>query len=355
MPAPTVTAVVVTFDRKELLLECLAALARQTRPVDRVLVVDNASTDGTPEAVAEHAPGAELLRLPRNGGGSEGFHAGVLAALDGAADWLWLMDDDCEPADDALARLLAAPGAADPAVGAVVPAVRDPHGALLPMHRGRITPRLVRAPIVAAAPDEYEQGEVALDFCSFVGPLYRRAAVERMGPPLREAFIRFEDLEFAARLRPLGLEMRLVPGAVVTHKEAIPVTGSDLRTLWADFRRGGTFGGLWKGVYGLRNVVFAGRRHGFVSGPAALSYVALQAARAALFDDRKARTVYLYALYAADGWRGRFRNVPPPDWTAAAGAGDPRARLGRYALRYDAGVGPLTTRPGPPSRATPAA
>ncbi len=172
-----------------------------------------------------------------------------------------------------------------------------------------------------------------------------------MGARLLEEFIRLEVLEYAARLRPLGLGMRLVPGAVVTHKEAIPVTGADLRTLWADFRRGGAFPGLWKGVYGLRNVVYAGKTHGFVSGPAALSYVALQVVRATLFDDRKARTAYLYALYAADGWRGRFRNVPPPDWVAAAGSGDPRERLGRHALRYDAAAG-VTTRPATPSPAT---
>ena len=48
---PKVTAVVVTFNRKELLREALAALAAQERPVDRVLVIDNASTDGTPEQV----------------------------------------------------------------------------------------------------------------------------------------------------------------------------------------------------------------------------------------------------------------------------------------------------------------
>jgi GT2 family glycosyltransferase len=359
-----VTAVLVTFNRKDLLLECLQALARQTRRVDRVVVVDNASTDGTPEALEASGLGErlplELLRLTRNGGGSEGFHFGVREALRPAdgPDWVWLMDDDCEPADDALERLLATPGAADPSVGAVVPAVRDEEGRLLPMHRGRITARWVRAPIVAAAETEYERPEAELDFCSFVGPLYRASAVRAMGLPLREAFIRFEDLEYAARLRPHGT-MRLVPGAVVTHKEAVPVTGSDLRTLWQDFKRGGRFPGLWKGVYGLRNVVHSGRTHGFVSGGAALSYVALQAARVALFDDHKLRTAYLYALYAADGWRGRFRNVPPARWARLAEVRDLKGELSRESMRYDADVSEpvrrLTTRPAPPAASTPAA
>lgn len=336
-----VTAVVVTFNRKELLLECLEALARQSRPLDRVLLVDNASTDGTVEAVEASGVGErlplELLALQRNGGGSEGFHYGVREALAGSSDWLWLMDDDCEPADDALERLLGAPAAADPGVGAVVPAVRDPRGRLLPMHRGRITPRLVRAPMQAAAEAEYDRDEVDLDFCSFVGPLYRTTAVRAMGPPLREAFIRFEDLEYAARLRPHG-GMWLVPASVVVHKEAVPVTGSGLRDLWEDFSRGGAFKGLWKGVYGTRNVIFAGRRHGFVGALAAWSYVVLQLGRAAAFDDRKARTMYLYALYAYDGWHGRFRNVPPSRWAAVGDDWRMAATINREALRYDVDV-----------------
>jgi hypothetical protein len=219
------------------------------------------------------------------------------------------------------------------------------------MHRGRITPRLVRAPIQAAADAEYEQAEVELDFASFVGPLLRTSAVRAMGPPLREAFIRFEDLEYSARLRPHGA-MRLVPGSVVAHKEAVPVTGSDLRTLWTDFTRGGAFKTQWKGVYGLRNVIYAGRRHGFVSAAQAWSYVLLQLGRAAAFDERRLRTMYLYALYGYDGWRGLFRNVPPGRWAGVAGGRDVVRAINREALRYDADV---TTRHAAPAPATPRA
>ncbi len=355
-------AVLVTYNRRELLLECLEALARQTQPLQRVIVVDNASTDGTPEALAASGLGErlplDLLRLTRNGGGGEGFHFGVREALRDESDWLWLMDDDCEPADDALERLLASPRAADAGTGALVPRVEDPRGATLPMHRGHITPRWFRAPVQAVSDRDYARPEVEVDFSSFVGPLFRTAAVRCMGLPLREAFIRFEDLEYAARLRPHG-RMWLVTGAVVVHKEAVPLTGSDLRTLWADFRRGGSFPGLWKGVFGLRNVVAAGRRHGFVSAAAACSYVAVQAVRAALFDDRKPRTIYLYALYAYDGWRGLFRNVPPARWAPLAEERHPVGYINREALRYDADVSEpvrrLTTRPGAPAPAIPVA
>ena len=92
-------AVVVTHDRKQLLLRCLESLAGQTHSLAGVTVVDNASTDGTEEAlIASDVRGRlplDYLRLTRNGGGAEGFHYGLMAALATGAEWIWLMDDDC--------------------------------------------------------------------------------------------------------------------------------------------------------------------------------------------------------------------------------------------------------------------
>jgi len=342
-----VTAVVVTFNRKDLLLECLDALARQTCPLARVLLVDNASTDGTREAVEraglpDRLP-LEYLRLTRNGGGAEGFHFGVHEAMRGESDWIWLMDDDCEPADDALELLLAAPRASDPETVGLAGAVRLPTGELLPMHRGWITRRPFRAPMSALAPRAYAEPQSAFDFASFVGPLYRSAAVRAVGAPLREAFIRFEDLEYAARMRSQG-SMCLVPASVIHHKEGVPVTSTDLRTLWRDFSISARFSDQWKNVYGLRNVIYAGRRHEFVSAGAALSYAAVQVGRALAFDESKLRTARLVATYAYDGWRGLFRNVPPAHWSPLADTDDPIGYLNAKALPYDCDVVDQVTR-----------
>ena len=106
----SVAAVVVTFNRKELLCECLDALLAQSFPVSRIVLVDNASTDGTSELLAEKGyleRGIfDYFRLPINSGGAGGFHEGVKRAYEAGFDWLWLMDDDVEPMPGALERMI---------------------------------------------------------------------------------------------------------------------------------------------------------------------------------------------------------------------------------------------------------
>ncbi len=126
-----VWAVVVTFNRKELLIDCLNGLARQTRALTGIVVVDNASSDGTLEMLLEKGflkeqflpvdqdlfeiwscpkslGGLNFLyvRLSSNSGGAGGFHEGIKRAHSQKADWIWVMDDDVEPDPGCLEGLM---------------------------------------------------------------------------------------------------------------------------------------------------------------------------------------------------------------------------------------------------------
>ena len=111
-----VTAVVVSYNREQLLGECLDGLAVQTRPADRVIVVDNASTDHALQVAHEHPIDADVIALPHNVGGAGGFCAGMAEAVDpkavaadhGTAHYVWIMDDDTIPTPTALENLLQA-------------------------------------------------------------------------------------------------------------------------------------------------------------------------------------------------------------------------------------------------------
>ncbi len=106
-----VCAVIVTFNRKILLMRTLTALYAQTRPVDTILIIDNASSDGTPELLVEQGflvkDNLIYQRLDNNTGGAGGFYIGVKHAYEMGYDWLWLMDDDGYPTPTCLEKLLA--------------------------------------------------------------------------------------------------------------------------------------------------------------------------------------------------------------------------------------------------------
>jgi rhamnopyranosyl-N-acetylglucosaminyl-diphospho-decaprenol beta-1,3/1,4-galactofuranosyltransferase len=100
-----VIAVVVTYNRQFLLSQCIAALRKQTRKVDRILVINNGSTDSTESWLANQADLDFITQ--ENVGGAGGFYTGIKTAYERSMSWIWLMDDDGYPKEDALENLLA--------------------------------------------------------------------------------------------------------------------------------------------------------------------------------------------------------------------------------------------------------
>jgi len=110
-----VVAIVVTYNRKNLLVRCIDALLEQTNHIGKIVIVDNASTDGTKEVLEAggylQKPSVDYHFLPENIGGAGGFNKGMQLALSYQPKWLWLMDDDGWPDKDCLAALLTINGA----------------------------------------------------------------------------------------------------------------------------------------------------------------------------------------------------------------------------------------------------
>ncbi|MGH2915020.1 MAG: glycosyltransferase [Solirubrobacteraceae bacterium] len=217
-----VCAVVVTRERRELLRRCLQALRAQTRPVDGILVVDNASRDGTGEMVDSEFPDAALIRLAANLGGAGGFSRGLARAHADGYDWLWLMDDDTIARHDALACLL--DGAARAPHGEpllVCSQVRwkdeRPHPMNVPVPRWRSGRELA---------DGVAAGLLLLRYTTFVSVAMHRQAIDRCGLPLERYFIWGDDVEYTARVLR---EARgyLVPDSVVYHWTPTPHPPAD--------------------------------------------------------------------------------------------------------------------------------
>ena len=159
----------------------MTAIGNQTRTVDQVVVVDN---EGPSSAVSEPASdGVRVLRMSRNTGPAGGYAAGLDDFLDGDAAWAWLMDDDCEPAPDALERQLLAARAG---AGAVMATMVDKDS-------GEVT---------------NTQGWCAV--------LVARTVVEAVGVPDPELFWWTEDTEYLQwRIPRAGFEVIRAPDARV--------------------------------------------------------------------------------------------------------------------------------------------
>jgi rhamnopyranosyl-N-acetylglucosaminyl-diphospho-decaprenol beta-1,3/1,4-galactofuranosyltransferase len=216
--AARVAVIVVTYDRPVELRECLAALDRQSRPVDRVYVIDNHAAD--PNGAKARPPdltyGFPLTYVTpaENLGGAGGFSLGMERAYADGFEWLWLMDDDAVAADTALEALLTAharmPTSGKPLLLASAVTWIDglPHPRTGVVYK-RDAERRYTETIKAL-------GYQSIRACTFVSALIARRAVALHGYPIADFFILADDFEYTARIlkHERGL---LVPDSVVCH------------------------------------------------------------------------------------------------------------------------------------------
>lgn len=193
-----VAAVVVTHDRKALLKRCLATLLAQTAPCD-ILLVDNASTDGTgawARELAGRQPRLHYRSTGANLGGAGGFHYGVRWAMERGYSHVWLMDDDCLPRPDALEKLLEADALLGGAshYGFLSSVALWTDGGECRMNRQKLKKNCF------ARADLLGYGILPVEQATFVSLLVPAEAVRRAGLPIKEFFIWGDDIEYTRRL-----------------------------------------------------------------------------------------------------------------------------------------------------------
>ena len=214
-----VVAVVVTWNRRDLLVESLEALASQTHPPDAVVVVDNASTDGTTDLLRSEYAHHELVHLTVNTGGAGGFAAGIERALTHDADLVWLLDDDTVPTETAAEHLVAAwtkyPSTGErPALLASRVVWTD--GRDHPMN----TPRVKPGASVAERDAADAVGCLPIRSASFVSVMCDAEVVRARGLPIADYFLWNDDFEYSTRLIRDGVGLSC-PDSVVVHKTKV--------------------------------------------------------------------------------------------------------------------------------------
>ncbi len=316
-----IAAVVVTYNRKERLGECLDSLLGQSHPLDGLYLIDNHSTDGTydyllgrklitPVERSDENPAETLcgvprpdvsdrrldvhyVRMPENTGGAGGFHEGMRRAVARGFDWLWLMDDDLLASPEALEMLVRKKDELETRRGepfllnslVLARGESDQDRLAFPLQElsARGHPRLgVYHWRLSEVRDQVRDGLYRW-ICPFNGTLVPARAVREVGLPNKEFFIKGDEKDFLWRAAK-RFNMYTVVDSRVYHPRP---------------RQGGFD---WRQYYLIRNMFVVNRHFNYT----ALRNLRLMV-RSLLLGLRHGRRGLALALRAIrDGWSGRL-------------------------------------------------
>ena len=223
-----VIAVVVTYNRRKLLSECISALKNQTRKVDQILIVNNGSTDDTLVWLQKQA-GIEFI-TQENVGSAGGFYAGIGKAYESTCSWIWLMDDDGYPKEDALEKLLENDPDELCLRNCIVVNKEDKKS--LVWKTGKFT-----------SYDQVDRKVIMNYVHPFNGTMIHRKIVERVGLPTRQLFLWGDEGEYLYRI----IKLNKMPCCTISDSiHYHPATSFSYKNDW-------NFSSGWKMYYYIRN------------------------------------------------------------------------------------------------------
>ncbi len=245
----SVAAVVVTYNRLNLLQESIAAIRLQSFPVSNIIVINNSSSDGTEEWLLKH-PDITTVTQP-NRGGAWGFYEGVKRAYHANADWIWIMDDDSIPEPEALQKLADAieiTKEQGDSFGFFGSKVIWKDGSTHLMNR-----QVKLQDFHGKGSKEYyaTKNIEPVVFNSFVSFFVSREVVKKIGLPIKEFYIWADDVEYSMRVIKSGYYGAMVINSIVLHNTLENHTSN----VYKDNEKS-----IWKHAYGLRNELYI-RKH----------------------------------------------------------------------------------------------
>jgi len=235
------SVVIVTYNRLELLKECLEHVQRQTHPFEKIIVINNKSTDGTKdylESASKENPRLTVFNMEENLGGAGGFSYG-LSAVDETTDYVLIIDDDAIINFDYIEKINSQ----------MVPGIEAYSGIVSTnncydlVHR-RVIKNNVLMQTSNVPVKEYFEDYFDYDVASFCGLVLKTNLIKKIGLPKTEYFIWFDDTEYSMRLRPYT-KIRNINAAILNHKTK-PSTSNKIN---------------WKSYYGYRNQIDLGLCH----------------------------------------------------------------------------------------------
>ncbi|MEN4012619.1 MAG: glycosyltransferase family 2 protein [Chloroflexota bacterium] len=219
MSSPLVAAVILNTNRKEDTLACLESLQRSDYPNLVILVLDNACTDGSSEAVRALFPAVKIIPLIENRGYAGNNNVGIQTALELGCQWVFVLNEDIVLASDAITNLVQF-GESNPKIGILGPLVfhhNEPD--VIQSAGGKMTPRWQAYHIGQNEPDAGQFSiPTKMDWISGCAILVRASVIRQIGALDERFFYYWEETEWCLRTSKAGWQIWLVPQAKIWHK-----------------------------------------------------------------------------------------------------------------------------------------
>lgn len=233
-----VSIIIVTWNKQADILNLLDSLEAIRCTCANIVVVDNASTDGSVEAIRNHPLSVTLLENRENLGGTGGFNTGIRYALDHLEqDYLWLLDNDAEVTPDTLDQMVEAM-MRDPSIGVAGSCILSPEkrtviveaGGFVEHRSGTWRPKLRYQPYTPMRGSALVE---PVDYVPACSALVRVSVVRQIGLLDERFFLHWDDIDFCARVREAGFRVVSVIDSPAYHGAE---KGHSSMTLYYDFR-----------------------------------------------------------------------------------------------------------------------
>jgi GT2 family glycosyltransferase len=236
MSRPVVCCVVLNTNRREDTLACLRSIRDGDYPRTRALVLDNASTDGSVEAIRAGFPEVQVVELAENLGYAGNNNVGIREAMRLGADWVLILNEDAVLAPDAISRLVEV-GGGDASCGFVGPVVYHSNEPQRIQSAGGFLDRSWRSG--HRAQNQFDRGQFTVphesEWVSGCAIMVRREVVEQTGMLDERFYYYWEETEWCLRARRAGWRIWIAPQAKAWHKgvQSDYRPGPDVTYYWA--------------------------------------------------------------------------------------------------------------------------
>lgn len=243
------TIVIVTYNRERLLRECVNNAVNQTISPGSIIIVDNASTDGTKaylEELKKESSVYDIIELMENIGGAGGFAKGIERALEKDSECVLMIDDDAMIARDYMYKILQARHQ-NPQYKAFAGTLKT-NGRIDTFHRRQLLKTGLKSK--NCTEQEYQQSCFACDIASFCGMVVDTDILRQIGLPHADYFIWYDDTEYSLRINRYS-RFLVVTEAELDHKTTPVIAAHPRRYDWKDY-------------YAVRNRILMVKEHGTI-------------------------------------------------------------------------------------------